>query len=214
MQSRIPPARSPRLLPIAGAMLLVAATLATPALAQESDCVKCHGTLVEKKVVHAALQAGCAFCHANLDASAVPHKNTGKVPRGLSSEPPELCNGCHPKEMFEGKVTHVPAAAGLCMICHDPHASDQIALARKPPVALCLDCHADLQNRPHVLAGFSRRGHPTGDDPRSAGRQDPLRPGKPFYCGSCHETHRSDHARLTRFDTRPPNNFCQGCHKM
>jgi predicted CXXCH cytochrome family protein len=192
---------------------LLATAVALSALAQEVDCLKCHGALTGKKNVHAAIQAGCAYCHADLDASVTPHKVRRKLAHGLSAEPPELCNACHEKNLFEGKFTHAPAAAGLCVTCHDPHASEYPALGRKAGAALCLDCHSEITKKPHVIAGFPRRGHPLGDEPRSAAAQDPLRPGKSFYCASCHDPHRADYARLTRFEAKSMNGFCQKCHK-
>lgn len=178
------------------------------------DCLKCHRALTEKKNVHPAVQMGCAACHADLDASVLPHKIKGKLAKGLAAEPPELCQRCHDRKLFEGKFTHAPAAAGLCATCHDPHASDHPRLWRKAGAALCLDCHSEIANRPHVLAGFAGRGHPLGNEQRPSVAQDPLRPGRPFYCGSCHEPHRADYARLTRFDAKSATGFCQNCHKM
>jgi predicted CXXCH cytochrome family protein len=192
--------------------LLLAAACALPALAQEVDCLQCHRALIEKKNVHPAVQMGCAACHADLDAGVLPHKVKGKLAKGLSAEPPELCQGCHDRKLFEGKFTHAPAAAGLCTTCHDPHASVHPKLGRKAGAALCLDCHSEIANKPHVLAGFAGRGHPLGD--KASAAQDPLRPGRSFYCGSCHEPHRADYARLTRFDAKSAAGFCQNCHKM
>ena len=40
----------------------------------------------------------------------------------------------------------------------------------------------------------------------------PLRPGKPFYCVSCHEPHRSEQPRLNRVGQGM--NSCSKCHKI
>ena len=197
---------------IAIQILLFAALFAPAAFGQEADCLNCHRQLIEKRYVHPAARTACATCHADLDAGSVPHKVRGKLAKGLQAEAPELCFGCHEKSLFEGRFTHAPAAAGLCMTCHDAHASDHFALGRKAGAVLCLDCHSDVASRPHVLAGFSRRGHALGDDPGKAGAKDPLRPDRPFYCGSCHEPHRANLAQLSRFDSS--SFFCQKCHNM
>lgn len=192
--------------------LLAAASAFAPApRAQGIDCLQCHQALSKAKVVHGALQAGCALCHAGIDATTVPHKVVGKFAKGLTAEPPGLCHQCHDRSAFEGKLVHAPVSSGLCAMCHNPHASNHTALLKKAPASLCLDCHADIKARPHVLAGFGGRGHPLGDE-RSA--QDPLRPGKPFYCGTCHEPHRAGLARLLRADLRSSAGFCQTCHKF
>lgn len=195
-------------LPVLGAVAIRAAA------AEETDCGKCHGELTAKPVVHAAVQVGCKSCHSDLDAAAVPHKSTVGIAKGLATEPPGLCQRCHDNRSFEGHVTHAPAAAGLCLTCHDPHASEHAGLLRQPGAALCLACHSEIGKRPHVTAEFSGKGHPVGDRPKAPTPQDPLRPGRPFYCGSCHEPHRADYARLMRFDTKSTTGTCQKCHRI
>lgn len=183
-----------------------------PAQAQDPDCGQCHADLAAKNVVHAAVRTGCKTCHDQLDATSVPHKSKGKAPKGLSAESPALCGSCHEKRLFEGKLVHAPVAAGMCTACHDPHASNNVGLLKKDPAALCLDCHADVTKKPHLIVGFSGGGHPLGDAKKPTAATDPLRSGKPFYCVACHEPHRSDRPRLSRFDKGMQS--CQACHKM
>ncbi len=190
--------------------LVLAAAFALPVGAQDVDCVKCHSNLSDKKVVHGAVRMGCAICHAEIDASATPHKSKSKIAKGLATEPPALCLKCHEARLFEGKFTHGPVATGMCLGCHNPHASEHQGLLNKEPAALCLDCHPEVRKGPHVIAGVSRSGHPLGNDKKDV--EDPLRPGKKFYCASCHEPHRSDRLRLNRFDKGMAS--CLKCHKM
>lgn len=180
------------------------------ATAQEVDCAKCHADIGKKKVVHAAVQMGCNTCHSELDASTVPHKSRGKLPKGLKAEGPAVCTTCHEPKLFEGKLVHAPVAAGMCTACHNPHSSDNAGLAPKAPAEQCLDCHADVKKKPHMIVGFSGGGHPLGDAKKEVA--DPLRGGKPFYCAACHEPHRSERPRLMRFDKGMAS--CQKCHKM
>jgi predicted CXXCH cytochrome family protein len=191
---------------------VLASAYALPARAQDVDCTQCHADLINKKVVHAAVQMGCRTCHAEIDVSVVPHKSKGKFAKGLPAEPPALCNTCHESKMFQGKLVHAPVAAGMCVACHSPHASDNVGLLTKEPTALCLDCHSDVKKRPHVVVGFSGGGHPLGDAKKPKEVTDPLRPGKPFYCAACHEPHRSDLPRLSRFAKGMSS--CQGCHNI
>jgi predicted CXXCH cytochrome family protein len=202
-----PELRLPWLAAFAAVLILA---FALPVSAQEADCVQCHGDLATKKVVHAAVQMGCRTCHDQLDATTVPHKSKGKAPKGLSAESPALCGNCHEKKQFEGKVVHAPVAAGMCTGCHDPHSAANVGLLVKPPAALCLDCHADVKKKPHVIVGFSGGGHPLGDATKAKEVADPLRSGKPFYCAACHEPHRSQRPRLNRFDKGMGS--CQKCH--
>lgn len=191
---------------------ILVATLALPARAADNPCLACHAALAQKKVVHAAVHMGCGSCHAKLDASVVPHKPTGKFAKGLSAEVPALCADCHDKDLFEGKVVHGPVAAGACLGCHNPHASDHQGLLKTEPATLCLDCHSDIAKGPHVIAGFTRSGHPLGNEKKGKEADDPLRPGKKFYCAGCHEPHRSELPKLNRFGKGMVS--CQKCHKM
>jgi len=77
---------------------------------------------------------------------------------------------------------------------------------------ICLECHSDIKDQPHLVAGFSRRGHPLGDEKGIAIAADPLRPGKQFYCGSCHHPHKADFRKLNRLDP-DATTFCQRCHE-
>jgi predicted CXXCH cytochrome family protein len=200
------------LAPLAQLAFVLCLVFAYAPVAQAKDeaCLKCHAALAAKEVVHAAVHMGCGTCHAELDASALPHKTKGKIAKGLSAEGPALCAKCHENKLFEGKIVHGPVAAGLCLGCHDPHDSDNQGLLKKKPAALCLDCHPDIAKGPHVIAGFSRSGHPLGNDKKVV--PDPLRPGKSFYCASCHEPHRSELPKLNRFVKGMAS--CQKCHKM
>ena len=200
------------LLTLLACSLMIAWMFAPNAEAKDEVCLKCHAALADKKVVHAAVHMGCTTCHAELDAGSTPHKykDKSKSPMGLSAEGPALCAKCHDDKLFRGKVVHGPVAAGMCMGCHDPHSSDNQGLLKKKPATLCLDCHPDIAKGPHVIAGFSRSGHPLGNDKKEAA--DPLRPGKTFYCASCHEPHRSDLPKLSRFDKGMAS--CQKCHKV
>lgn len=192
--------------PWAGACAIVLASLAAAAAkAEQADCIGCHRALTETKVVHAAVNMGCTTCHAQLDAAVVPHRT-----KGPAVPPPALCYECHDRTMFEGKFAHAPAATGQCQTCHVPHGGEHPKLLRRPGVALCLDCHSEVKNAPHVLSDFSGKGHPFGE---ARAVRDPLRPGRLFDCGSCHEPHGADYARLIRFDTNSMATFCQKCHK-
>lgn len=191
---------------------VLALSCVLPALAQDKDkaCLECHAAVAQKQVVHAALEKGCVYCHAEIESNAQPHKIKGKTAKERSAEGSAMCDECHEKKLFEGKVVHGPIAVGNCQGCHTPHASEFRGLLKMEPVALCLDCHPDTLKAPHVIAGFTRSGHPLGNEKKEA--KDPLRAGQKFYCVSCHEPHRSELPKLTRFAKGMVS--CQKCHKM
>jgi predicted CXXCH cytochrome family protein len=210
--------------------------LAVPgaAAAAEVDCLQCHDTLKKGKVVHPAVEMGCPTCHTGVDAADVPHKMKDKTPKGLSSDQPDLCYGCHDQAMFTKKDVH-PALGMGCTTCHSPHSTDNMDMLLKKPVEVCLDCHPDIPKKPHAIAGFSAKGHPLGLPPapkkpkKDADKKaeadkklekepqqvmDPVRKDKPFYCGSCHNPHSSDSQSLFRYKAASAMDLCVNCHKM
>jgi predicted CXXCH cytochrome family protein len=219
-----------------------------PALssAAELKCARCHGKLAKGKIVHKAMDMGCATCHGGIDKSAMPHKKTNALPKGLTSEQPGLCYGCHDKGLFTKKNVHAavglgctgchdphssrngkllvseipalcftchdksgfsdknihpPVMSGDCVTCHSPHSSDMIALLVKKPVEVCLQCHADS-------AEHGKHAPIVGDKEP----EDPKKPGRPFYCGSCHNPHSSNTPLLFRFDAQTTSGLCINCH--
>lgn len=194
-------------------LLLFLLMIRFQATSAETDCLACHGELKKGKVVHKALEMGCTACHTAIDATDLPHKKSNNIPKGLSSREPELCYGCHDKSMFTKKTVHAALGAG-CTGCHSPHASDVAALLGKEPLDLCLGCHGDVKKRPHAIAGFSSSGHPLGEPKAGKVPDDPARPGKKFYCGSCHTPHSSDYVKLFRYRADSAFDLCGHCHKM
>lgn len=170
-------------------------------------CYGCHDKkMFAKKTVHAALEMGCLSCHN-------PHAS--KNAKLLIAEVPALCLTCHDKAEFSKKNVHAPVAKGLCLKCHSPHSTDNPSLLLKQPVGVCLDCHAKVRKSPHAMTGFESAGHPIGLLARGAKEQknDPARPGKKFYCGSCHNPHSSDYVKLYRYKGASPLDICINCHK-
>ena len=190
--------------------------------AQPDLCYGCHDkALFSKKTVHAAVGMGCTGCHN-------PHSS--KNAKLLVAEAPDLCLTCHDKAAFNRKNVHAPVAGGMCLGCHSPHSTDDIALLLKKPAATCLECHPDVSKKPHAVAGLSSNRHPLGipKPERKRSKQtpeqaplkqpdevkDPARPGKTFYCGSCHDPHSSDSPWLFRYKAKSSMELCVNCHKM
>ncbi len=200
----------------AGLLLMI--FFAVAAGAEEINCIICHEQLTKGQSVHAAVQMGCPTCHTAVDASTVPHKLQGKTAKGLSADVPDLCFGCHNKAEFSKANVHMPVAGGMCLSCHKPHASDNPFLLVKGIYVVCLDCHADVQKRPHVLAVSPGKGHPVGrsfQDGKTGKEKtvmDLNRPDRPFYCASCHQPHGSDYRKLLRFESTTAFDICTHCH--
>jgi len=194
---------------------------------QPGLCYGCHDKKAfEKKHVHAALGMGCTSCHN-------PHSsNTAKL---LLSDAPDLCFTCHDKKLFSKKTVHAPVAGGMCLTCHAPHSSDEVALLANSPYDLCLTCHSEILKKPHAISSSL---HPLGPikkpkpikvkkkkrkqaaevlasapSPTPIIIMDPARPGREFYCGSCHEPHSTDSPKLFRFNAKKDMDICENCHK-
>jgi predicted CXXCH cytochrome family protein len=167
--------------------ILISFVYHSPASAAEVNCLKCHAKLTIGKYVHKALTMGCTVCHSGIDATAVPHRKTTSLEKGLSSQQPDLCYGCHDKEKFMMKDVH-PAIGMGCTVCHNPHASNYPKLLTSAVPALCYSCHDKT--------GFTRKiVHP------------PVAAGK---CMTCHTPHSSDQMALL---LKKPIDVCLQCHK-
>lgn len=119
----------------------------------------------------------------------------------------ETCSTCH-QDILSGEFRHGPAEAGLCTICHNPHASQNPAWLRKSSWDLCVTCHAEKAGGRHVVAGFvSGSTHPTRD------RRDPSRPGKRLACTSCHSPHSAATRDLFVLGIKTRAEMCRICHR-
>jgi len=194
-------------------------TVARGLSAEQPDlCYGCHDKAAfEKTVVHAALGMGCTSCHN-------PHSSN--TPKLLLSEAPDLCFTCHDKTVFSKKTIHAPVAGGMCLTCHVPHSSNEVALLANKPYDLCVTCHSEITEKPHAVSGFSSAGHALGAKKGKKGKaksglasgstntlMDPARPGRAFYCGSCHEPHSTESPRLFRYNAKSSISLCSNCHK-
>ncbi len=170
----------------------------------ESTCYSCHRGITSYPFVHEPdFVWSCLTCH---DSRAEP-RYAVKYPD------PKLCYKCHEeqKEKRSGqKNYHAPYIADKCVICHNPHASENPYRLDQPIWLLCVSCHPDQGDGRHVIAayfwGTRHRRHPTHGVP------DPSRKGHELTCASCHDPHASD---APNFITKYENmsfDLCMKCH--
>lgn len=150
------------------------------------DCLMCHSELTAGPVPHPAVDMGCPTCHSGIDASDVPHKVTNGHKRGLASEQPGLCYGCHEEKKFTDKFVHA-AMMGGCTNCHQVHGSKNAKLLSSPVPGLCFTCHDQ--------GAFTRKNQ---HGPAAAGK-----------CLVCHIPHSSDYRGLLKDSTV---HLCLFCH--
>ncbi len=177
--------------------------------AEQPDlCYGCHDKAkFIGKSIHAPVGIGsCTGCHS-------PHKSAHE--KLLLKKTPELCYECHDKKDFAKKNVHMPVEGGMCLGCHKPHVAEEMALLKQDAIGLCFECHPAVRKTPHAVSGFSTAGHPIGLPlKKKKSVIDPARPGKKFYCGSCHNPHSSDWMKLFRYKANVAFEICDNCHKM
>jgi DmsE family decaheme c-type cytochrome len=157
---------------------------ATPALEQDTVCLRCHEggrRMYWRGSAHEFQGVACASCHT---------VHTGQDPVLATAMQPEACFACHTDQraqilrpsshpIREGKVA--------CSDCHDPHGSTGPKLLTKGTVnETCYTCHAEKRGP------FLWEHAPVRED-----------------CTLCHTPHGSVHAPLLK--NRGPW-LCQQCH--
>ncbi|MBE0583003.1 MAG: cytochrome c3 family protein, partial [Desulfofustis sp.] len=121
----------------------------------------------------------CDSCHRSDQPSA----------DDIVSETPDLCYNCH--DAYEGEFMHSPSSLGECLICHDPHASDQRFLLNEKEPDLCYLCHDQIEG---LMTDKRNATHAPAVD----------------NCTACHNPHVSEvGSTLLKEQVKP---LCTGCH--
>jgi predicted CXXCH cytochrome family protein len=183
----VPIREKPDMKVLLSSVILAILLLPFHSFAVEINCIECHGGLTQGTSVHAAVSMGCPTCHSAIDARNIPHMITNKIAKGLSSDQPDLCYGCHDKSLFEKKFVH-PAVSMGCTGCHNPHASKYEKLLTADMLDLCYNCHD--------RAVFTKPG-----------THAPVVKGK---CLACHLPHAADFSYLLN---NPLGMLCDKCHE-
>ena len=165
-------------------------------------CYTCHKRIVDAKFVHGPASVwACATCHKD---------HTGTTKNNVPDPEALVCRMCHPDEMAawqSEEFGHGPTMVGKCALCHNPHAADENFFLVKEVNDLCGSCHEDKLTKPHVLVGYSGRGHPV--------KRDSTPDGKPaISCISCHNPHAANNVNLLVQFKGSRLGFCSNCHKF
>jgi predicted CXXCH cytochrome family protein len=207
-------------------------------------CLECHSDpKKDLSPAHDKQPLGnskCSGCH-DPHSSDIP-KRIPKFPHGPYAA--RLCSACHPAPV-EGKVQLAAADVDLlcykchaqfkaemegtksrhkllsqsnrsCMECHDPHATNQECVLKKPALDLCLGCHVAKPNQPPPQTSPGRK-----IPPEWAAASEDLSPqylklsSKYVHapaeksCLVCHDAHASEFPRELRV---PVRDLCMDCH--
>jgi len=98
----------------------------------KKDCISCH--IKEKSQFNLPFshRAECKDCHN-------PHKDEKYTPL--------FCTKCHIDKRGPFVYEHLPAKAGDCMLCHEPHGSPNPRQLRRQNIGfLCLECHIEVSS--------------------------------------------------------------------
>jgi predicted CXXCH cytochrome family protein len=177
-----------------------------PKVSVRDYCLNCHAgkrSWLSKRFIHGPIVfGGCTLCHN-------PHSENHRY-QVFEEGSLALCIVCHgDKEnlVAEKKEERVQYVHGVifgsgCIVCHDPHATDQQFMLKKPINELCSGCHPEVT--------LKSKGHPVANHPVAAPREL-LRPGRKLTCASCHDPHGSNN-QLMLIESLLGGRLCRGCH--
>lgn len=154
--------------------------------AHSNLCIGCHPDIGKgHNYIHSAVNIGCQTCHTIIPGKEHPE---GKNSIKLKTDLPELCFQCHKKSKFTKKYVHMPIDKGMCILCHNPHQSDnENLLLFNEPQEVCYRCHAKEKFNKKYTHKVAEGG-----------------------CGiRCHSHHSSDYPSLLSSNI---NDMCSGCH--
>ena len=183
-----------------------------PVLAQES-CItsECHVEVGKAKYSHGPIAANeCTVCHI-VGEKDRPPKNHDLT---FAKEGEALCFDCHEEfeKSLKGKTLHGPLEEGECIICHDPHQSnDKFLLTEESLPVLCFNCHEDTITKQKNVHG------PVADgdcivchNPHASENEFLLEFTRTTLCFTCHEDKREGFAK--KFVHQPAKESCENCH--
>ena len=167
-------------------------------------CIPCHtgkSAWFSRKEIHGPMiVGGCTVCHN-------PHGSENRYFLWAEGSL-ELCLTCHSeKENLVKKDDHLPYVHDIiprrgCVICHDPHASDNLFVLKMPINKLCVSCHNKMDD--------IGQGHPVERHPVTRPKER-RRPGRELSCTSCHDPHGSPHEYMLIEDPME-GQLCRVCH--
>ncbi|WP_456395669.1 cytochrome c3 family protein [Desulfurobacterium sp.] len=130
----------------------------------------------------------CFYCHTSGSPSS---KDVKRINGEL------VCIECH-QYIYRRIDSHLYHHKNIknCVMCHDPHQSNNIAMLKGNGISVCMRCHAKNS------AGYCI--HPQGNkhlDPRN---------GQPITCITCHFTMGTDYKYLLKWNGESA--LCYQCH--
>ena len=184
-----------------------------------ATCLACHGdggsastkfsSTQWQRGMHGRKDVSCTTCHSE-------HAGSGKR---LKNEANALCQGCHTEMQPKADVyQHAPVAGGMCIQCHNPHASRRPALVRESVDATCVSCHKTEE----PAFGQAHGGYDVKDARCTSchtahmkareGKGLPKNQHMPFGSRKCTLCHQEATASKTGALIVPAKELCVRCH--
>lgn len=171
-------------------------------------CYFCHDAYQGRLLHDPVAKGDCLGCH-NAHGGA-----TRQMLKAASVR--DACVACHTDVAHGKSMLHGPVAAGGCTACHDAHRSEHKGLLVKAGNALCLDCHASVEQRMTRAASIHE---PVKTDclrchtPHASDEKMQLVSDAETLCLSCHENIKStvQHAK-TAHGAVVEGRKCMNCH--
>jgi predicted CXXCH cytochrome family protein len=145
-------------------------------------CFKCHGNKrpladYDKSIHQPVFSGDCTQCHS-------PHLKLANAQLLLKRE--ELCYKCHESFIekskdFENGSMHPPVGENDCLVCHNPHKSENDNLLKSRLNILCFECHYEKVSDTSDQTLLYYHEPPTKD-----------------LCTSCHDPHMSKKKKLLK----------------
>jgi predicted CXXCH cytochrome family protein len=194
----------------------------------KAKCTGCHDPhssndpKILREFSHGPYKAGlCSACHPKSENGEVLLTEANGEGRLTPKDVNILCYQCHAQfqEEMEGtKSRHKLLSQDnrACVECHDPHASNQEYVLKKPVQDLCLSCHIAPPGKttPNKQEGEAATVSASGQ-PDAESAQYLNLSGKYVHepatkeCLLCHDAHASEFPKELR---APVRDLCMDCH--
>ena len=182
------------------------------ALAQNSCITKeCHVEMGQAKYLHGPIAANeCTVCHVVGEKDHPPKKHDLSFDKQGGS----LCLSCHEEfeKSLKDKSQHLPVEEGECIICHDPHQSDNKFLLTETSLPdICFNCHEDnMSNQKYVHGPVAAGDCIVCHNPHASKNEFLLEFDRLTLCFNCHDDKRADFEK--KYVHQPTKESCEKCH--
>lgn len=163
------------------------------------------------KYLHGPLAANeCKVCHIIGEKDSPPQQHDLSLFKQGSS----LCYACHEKfeQFLRDKIQHLPVEEGECLVCHDPHQSNNKFLLMEDSLpVLCFYCHEDNMTKQKFVHGPVAAGDcVVCHNPHASKNEFLLESNRVTLCFNCHEDKKAGFEK--KFVHQPVKESCENCH--